>query len=79
MAPSNQVNVQLLSEVSHYVLIESITDASFTILVVLELVLLRVGPEQVAQQSLVWDVGGPFDHLYVSVLVQLLTQAAVHA
>lgn len=63
----------------HYILVKSIADAAFTILIVLILVFLGVGPKQVAEETLVWDVRRPLDHLDVAVLVELLTEAAVHA
>ena len=63
----------------HYILVKSIADAALTILIVLILVFFGVGPEQVAQQTLIWDVGRALDHLDVAVLVELLAEAAVHA
>ena len=62
----------------NYILVKSIADAALTILIVLILVFLGVGPEQVAEETLVRDIRRPLYHLDIAVLVELLTKTAVH-
>ena len=63
----------------HYILVKSIADAALTILIVLILVFLGIGPKQVAKETLIRDIGRPLDHFDVAVLVELLTETTVHA
>lgn len=79
MTSRYEVNIQLLSEVLDDILVKSITDSSLAFLVILILVLLRICPKQVTQQSLIWNVAWSLYHLNVPVFVELLTEATVHA
>ena len=62
----------------HYIFVKCVADATLTILIILILIFFGVCPEQVAQQTLVGDVGRPLDHLDVTVFVEFLTETAVH-
>lgn len=72
-----KINVEFLGKVSNNIFVEDIADASLTLLV-LGYLRLRIGPQQVAEEALIWDVCWPLYHLDVSVVCQLLTQTAVH-
>lgn len=74
-----QINVELFGEVLNDILVEGVADTSLGVLIVLVLILLWVSPQQVAEKALVRNVARPFDHFYVAVFVELLTQTAMHA
>ena len=58
MGSSYQVEVVLLQEDAHYVWTEDEADSSVVLLPTVH-VLLWVGPEQIAEQSCVWNVSWP--------------------
>jgi hypothetical protein len=74
-----QVNIELFGEVCNDVFVEGVADTSLGVLIVLVLILLWVSPQQVTEKALVRNVARPFDHFYITVFIQLLTQAAMHA
>lgn len=78
MSTGDQINIEFLGEVSHHIFIEYVTNASFTLLVVLVLHL-WISPKQIAKQALVWNVGRPLNHFNISVVVQFLRKTTVHA
>ena len=78
MASRDKIDIEFLGELCHHVLVEGVGDAALGLVPVLVLALFRVSPTDVAQQTLVRNVGRTRDHFEVSAVVELLRQAAMH-
>lgn len=79
MTPCYQINIKFADEVTHNVLIKNVTHSPFALRPIGVLLLFRICPQQIAQQALVWNVCRPFYHLEIPVVIQFLTQSAMHA
>ena len=79
MTTGYQVDVKLLREGSYDVVVEHVAHSPLALHVVDRLVLFRVGPEKVAEQTRVGNIRRPLYHLNVPEIVELLAQSAMHA
>ena len=79
VASCYKIDIELLGEVGHYIFIEYVAYSAFTFRPVLVHAFFWICPEHVAQQALVWDVCRALYHLNVTVVIQLLAQASMHA
>jgi len=79
VSSGDKIDIELFHKVCYNVVIEHVADSSFALAPVLMLALLGVSPKHVAEQPLVGDIGGSLYHLEVSVVVEFLTEPAMHA
>ena len=79
MTSGNQVDVELLCKRVHHIFIEHVAHSTLALRPVGNLILFGVRPQKIAKQTLVWNVRGSLDHFKIAVVVEFLTQAAMHA
>lgn len=60
MRPANQIEIVLVQKFADHFGAECETDAS-VVLTPTHLILVGIGPQQIAEEALIWDVGGPHD------------------
>ena len=75
----NEVDVEFLGKSMDHIFIEHIAHASLALSPVWNLVLLWVCPQQIAKQTLVWNVCWSFDHFKIAVIVEFLAKTTMHA
>ncbi len=78
MCTADQVEVVFLQENADDIGTEGVAHSPFVVAPALD-VDFRVRPQQVAEESLVWDVGGPDDASDLVEAVEFGTESAVHA
>ena len=79
MASCYQINVELLGEVGDHIIVEDVADSALALGPVDVLVFLGVGPQHIAQKTLVRYISGALNHFEVPIVVKLLAESSVHA